>query len=614
MEAELILSRMAYRAGTPVVGSVRIRCAGASTDKSIRSKVASARLYLTGQAHLRPGSSSWRSSKEISTLKSLYGEHACLTFASLQERSGHDREFTLIEKADRIALQMRMHKQQEFRSTLPLEEPNREEDVICFWMTNVLDLMDVPENDMGEQLCLSTDARNPNKTNIPNAARYELSRTPLQLPDHNTLCRVLNTRQDALNETFEVDSIESSDEDSNSIDSEKSMTAADPTIKDDSNWERIMASSGTQPNSTTQYLEWEDKKQLLDSQIAITFRSNLPEDAPATLSAECVKYFYSAVLVVTTEDEEVIIFNCPFTVLTRNTSNSIARPQPNNTSHTRVHIGELYAIAHSSSLPLKISPIEALGDKQLHVISDPPACNFVSRMTAERRTSTHRIQNEKGALCAWLTLVGIGGVLTPGMRFGLIVRFPSVDEDVGHAGTVACHRVCCALIGEEYALCEGVVVSSASSLGSSNKRKTRSYVFDSSYEMVDCEYTNSISMELLLPLDCPITVKTDLVEVAVSLKLEFTVDRAGTEQSKDENNADNEIGFGFICLELPVEVVHDDEMAKEEEEEDEMALQNQIFAVSRFWIGDSKKECFDRFDQCGISEDLKTLSLRLMKL
>jgi hypothetical protein len=86
------------------------------------------------------------------------------------------------------------------------------------------------------------------------------------------------------------------------------------------------------------------------------------------------------------------------------------------------------------------------------------------------------------------------------------------------------------------------------------------------YELVEFGYTNSISMGLLLPSNCQVTVRTDLVEVVASLKLsEFTVDRIATEQVVESNKA--ACGFETIRLELPVEIVHDEELANEEEEE-----------------------------------------------
>jgi hypothetical protein len=501
-----------------------------------------------------------------------------------------------------------MHNQHTFRSELPLDNSQQEEDAICFWMTNVLDLMSVSEQDVGQELSLRDGSSNSsNLKNNPKRKTYKLPRNPLQLPDYDALCRILNTKA-VLNDTYdeEVESLSSSDENSSNDDSKSGHETT--TEHEPSTWEQIMSSAAALSDSK-QRQQKNKEKPLQGRQITITFRSNLPEDIPPTISAECVRYFYSAVLVVTTTAGEVIITDRPFSVLTCNSPKSITHTQSNKTSHTRVHIGELYAMAHSSSLPCNLSPIETLGERQLHVMTDPPVCSIVSRLTAERRTSTHRIQNENGALCAWLTLVGVGGPIAPGSRLGVIVKFPNMDDDeVGRAGTVPCHRVCCAVVGEEYAVCEGAAAASSSG-AVSNKRKTRSYVFDSTYEMVESGYTDSISMRLLLPLDCPVTIKTDLVEVVVSLKLEFTVDRAVSEQTtSDLNDAETDTGFGVIRLEMPVELVHDDEVSNEEEEEDTSNLAN----ITRFWMNGSAQNKVVGLDETGIHKDLKILSLRLM--
>jgi len=610
MNAELLLSRTTYKAGTPVVGTVRICSAvnedaseSSTNDTSIRSKISTAHLYLTGQAHLRPGSSSWRSSKEISKLKSLYGEHACLTLASSQERKAGDEKITLIEQADRVALHLRMHNRNEFTSELPINESYYgEEDVICYWMTNVIDLMDVAEDAMGEERFFSEDSNPNEKEQNNNRSRYYLSRKPLKLPDYNTLCQLLNTTAD-LHDTFDEEINSQSSDDSDLCDDSKIATK----VTDQSTtWERIMASAKSQPDDTSTQ---QQQKPLLKSQLAITFRSNLPDDVPPTITTECVKYFYSAVLVVTTTNNEVIIKGCPFSVLTRNSMTATTHQRSNRTSSTRVHIGELYAKAHSTSLPCELSSMEALEERKLHVISDPPSCSIVSRFTAERRTSTHRIQNENGVLCAWITLVGVGGAIVPGSRLGIVVRFPDLVDDgnAEESGILPCHRVCCALVGEEYALCEGAEAP--------KKRKTRSYVFDSTYEMVEFGYTNSVSMGLLLPSDCPVTIKTDLVEVTVSLKLEFTVDRIARKEMDDEDpcvdSANPSSRFGVIRLDLPVDVVHDDRL-ENEDEEDGMTIQSQISAISRFWKNDTGTS--NQLDETGIREDLRKLSLKMLGL
>jgi hypothetical protein len=139
--------------------------------------------------------------------------------------------------------------------------------------------------------------------------------------------------------------------------------------------------------------------------------------------------------------------------------------------------------------------------------------------------------------------------------------------------------------------------------------------------MVEFGYTNSLSMGLLLPSDCPVTIKTDLLEVIVSLKLEFTVDRVAIKGSRDKmgcevsstvESTDVGSGFGVIRLELPIEVVHNDEVANEEEEEGAFAVQNHLAAIRRFWKDDSATTSDAYFDDSDIHDDLKMLSLTLL--
>ena len=143
----------------------------------------------------------------------------------------------------------------------------------------------------------------------------------------------------------------------------------------------------------------------------------------------------------------------------------------------------------------------------------------------------------------------------------MCVEFPTLyndDDDI--SSVIGCHRVCCGLVGEEYAICErsGGVSSTPGRPDNPHstivRRKTRSYVFDSAYEMVEFGHTNKISMGLVLPSDCPVTVKTDLVEVTVTLKVEFTVDRLISESSPDGVKDSTELGV--IRLDVPCEVVH----------------------------------------------------------
>eukprot|EP00956_Cyclotella_meneghiniana_P006086 scaffold7929_cov62-Cyclotella_meneghiniana.AAC.6 len=302
---------------------------------------------------------------------------------------------------------------------------------------------------MGEERFFSEDSNPNEKEQNNNRSRYYLSRKPLKLPDYNTLCQLLNTTAD-LHDTFDEEINSQSSDDSDLCDDSKIATK----VTDQSTtWERIMASAKSQPDDTSTQ---QQQKPLLKSQLAITFRSNLPDDVPPTITTE-------------------------------------------------------YLVD---------------------------------------------------------------------------------DGNAEESGILPCHRVCCALVGEEYALCEGAEAPKK-----------------------QFGYTNSVSMGLLLPSDCPVTIKTDLVEVTVSLKLEFTVDRIARKEMDDEDpcvdSANPSSRFGVIRLDLPVDVVHDDRL-ENEDEEDGMTIQSQISAISRFWKNDTGTS--NQLDETGIREDLRKLSLKMLGL
>jgi hypothetical protein len=218
-----------------------------------------------------------------------------------------------------------------------------------------------------------------------------------------------------------------------------------------------------------------------------------------------------------------------------------------------------------------------------------------------------------------MALIGIGGPLVPGTRLGIRVRFPIYEDDEvsNGAGIIPCHRVCCALVGEEYAIFEESSMSDGvDNLHKGKKRvKTRSYVFDSKYELVEFGYTEGISMALVLPLDCPVTVKTDLVEVTVMLKVEFTVSRAAINDSDKGIQIRDQGEFRLIRVDLPCEVVHDNEglgSLGSGDEEDERRVSSSR-TMQQFW-NNSYETHDDGFDDIDIQTDLKLLSLRMIDL
>ena len=326
-------------------------------------------------------------------------------------------------------------------------------------------------------------------------------------------------------------------------------------------WDRIVASASRVCTASTE-------PPLEAIELAFSFCVDLSSDLPPTINCECIKYFYSAVLAVTTVEGELIVAHRQFGVLTPDPLHS-SRLTPHQTS--RVHVGELSSVAHPGALPAHVSSTEAsdASPSQLNVVADPPSCDIVSLRTSLQRTSTHRIEDGSGNFCGSMTLVGLGGALIPGTRLGVHVTFPvygnADDKSVIGGEIVPCHRVCCGLVGEEYAIFEEANDTTNNPHERKRRVKTRSYVFDSSFEMVDSGATQAISMGLVLPLDCPVTVCTQLVEVTLTLKVEFTVSSEG--------------GYDVIRLDLPVKVVHDSGEGSDEPEEERIQTDLKLLSL-----------------------------------
>lgn len=422
MIADLTLSRPSYQAGTPVVGTVRIHRA-AKTDASaaavddgaqqqqqqerpIRDEIVSARLYLAGRAHLGSNSrgkvSRWRSTQEVNQLKKIYGEHACLTMAKMEEKScwcgwnsgslfsgsknnddssavettsvNHEElpistkassfcktiqppQVTHIEQAERYAVHSCLnHNSSSSRtnnsdgsgdtnaqnqqpsndySHLPTTQDNN---AICLWMTNVLELLDIPERHL-DRKCTCNNAENCQCQLRPGRGKFHGDMNPyrpLQLPDLDVVRDVWKGIEKKMSQTDiavkgkAILSIPTSDNvdasgttescneetinvvEQNMKDGEKvesSTTGTDTKAAAVSPWDQIVASANPARNDASSATnESADELPLEKMQLALSFRADLPPDVPPTMSAECVKYFYSAVLAITTVEGEVRFF------------------------------------------------------------------------------------------------------------------------------------------------------------------------------------------------------------------------------------------------------------------------------------------------------------------
>ena len=393
-KTELILSRSSYRAGTPVVGTVRIHrspppSAHANNNPdslqhdgsphSIRDEVLSARLYLAGRSYLgnKQKVSKWRSTQEISNLFKLYGEdgHACLRMAKMEEMAiwkrdpnenfndneadlhvsddnrdnNREERVTYIEQAERFAIHSHLHPKYNHLtekannggdkdySNLPTSQENN---TICFFMTNVLDLLALPERD-------------------ENFDGFQ----PLQLPDLDVF-RALQNQKDNDNHGMDEDytGVDETKKLSHYDDPNHSLVGESPkkgirqykggdTATSLNSWQHIMQSAKTSRNRNESSTS--DQTQM----IMLSFRADLPFDLPPTLTAECVKYFYSTVLVVTTNAGEFLVTTCPFSVLTANSPYLNITNSDKDATTTRVTLAScmhalILQVYRHSSLPV----------------------------------------------------------------------------------------------------------------------------------------------------------------------------------------------------------------------------------------------------------------------
>lgn len=393
MKAELLLSRPSYRAGHPVVGSVRIHhddtpatnktshhgiAVGRSrpeqtTNLPIREAIVSARLYLAGRAHLgssaRDKSSRWRSSQEVKQLKQMYGEcHPCLSTAMAEEKSRWKEwngeggkecmagdgsidgekdaatssnnvipprntsfcqsipppQVTHIEQGERLAVHSCLHhsvvissdQSETPTSTTVGNQPSNnfshlppphENNVVCLWMTNILELLDLPERHL-DRKCICAKEEYCQCGLRPGRGKFHGDMhpyRPLQVPDLNVVNEIWKGMETTIPE--KLHSVQMSDDESTnaSLDSSGLDEDVHSRKQPQSAWERIVESANSHSSpfmatETSSAASMEDHHQL-----AFSFRAELPPDIPPTMYAECVKYFYSTVLVVTTVEGKV---------------------------------------------------------------------------------------------------------------------------------------------------------------------------------------------------------------------------------------------------------------------------------------------------------------------
>ena len=379
------------------------------------------------------------------------------------------------------------------------------------------------------------------------------------------------------------------------------------------------------------------KKKRQRQEMAFTFRSTLPDDAPPSVSTATARYFYSAVVCIETgpyEGDDTILVQAPFAVTQCSSSGgSIATTMSSdghNSLGARVKVGTLEVLSRGNAAGsdddeagdhtttgTAIQPICYIPPTEFH----QPAKLSVDRdfgLCATARGSSDvkslRIANQDGIPCCVLTLVG-ATTMRPGGAAMILCDFAedvvlrrrksstaegdgvdtSSSEKDSPTSLLPCYRVSAFLHGEEYALNED-----------GTSRRTRSFAFDSKHVRVEPGCTDSVSLDICLPLSCPISMHTDLVKVVTACKIVLTVKKyvstASSESSGDSSSEGASNQYDFLTLQMPCNVVHGfDEDDEEAEGKDDLAERRHV-------VGADSHE--DRsFAVCDIMKDLKVLAM-----
>mmetsp|Transcript_5433 Transcript_5433/g.11825 ORF Transcript_5433/g.11825 Transcript_5433/m.11825 type:complete len:605 (-) Transcript_5433:157-1971(-) len=504
---ELILSRPRYRSGGVVVGTVLISAppGGNSRDiKKLRRSIHTAKLYLSGHTRIDPR---WHTT---STLTDLYGSHPHLSSRSLPEG--------IEQRAVRAVFG-------DCRDGVHVEGGG----IVCFYASNVVDLIgkgctlvDRPEH-IGEYGTMSSD---------------------------NYACYASPGR------------------DSKAADAEEGGEDKDKDVGERMN----TSNTSVQANADGRQRQQNHRQQYL----AFTFRSKLPDDAPPSAATASARYFYSAVLCVEMgpyESDPTIVIQTPFEVVHSRANIGMGHNHDTSSSKGvqsggRVKVGTLHAISHPSGLPCYVSPTDWNQPAKISVDRDFGTC---SRTTGTDVRSL-RVTDQNGCPCCVLTLVG-ASVMRPGGRVEIRCDFDeevilrrgsrsktyddnedAAEEDDSPPRILPCYRVSVLLQGEEIALNED-----------GTSRRTRSYAFDAKHALVEPGCTDAVSLGARLPLDCPISIHTDLVRVTTTCKIVLTV-------KKNAQGADATPGgskYDFLTLEVPCVVQHD-AFGNDDEQEDMM--------------------------------------------
>eukprot|EP00980_Cylindrotheca_fusiformis_P007809 scaffold1669_cov129-Cylindrotheca_fusiformis.AAC.20 len=307
-----------------------------------------------------------------------------------------------------------------------------------------------------------------------------------------------------------------------------------------------------------------------DERLAFTYRIDLPMDLPHSINATTCKYYYVVNILIKTQTKQKVIHS-PFVVLT-SPEKPLPRSKQEKNARTivsgRVKFGDCSGIAHSIGLPCHLSSTE---------INRPKGQMTVAMASRRPDVQTLKIDSTSGKPVCVLTFVGATKV-TPGSRIHLQWDFP---EQMTPDWT-PCFQVSACLLGEELAVYED-----------GKTKRTQTHIFDTCHEYVEPGVTQRVSKTLLVSVDAPCNLLTDVMSLSVRCQVDITV-----QEAKSNGKYSN------LKIELPCHVMHHLEKDSTfEHDETKVAPLSQM-------LREKPDKIFPTHD---IVSDLKVLSLEMEK-
>ena len=315
----------------------------------------------------------------------------------------------------------------------------------------------------------------------------------------------------------------------------------------------------------------------VDDFLAFTFRVEMPRDLPHSIHAATCRYYYSANVVVKTATQLQVYTRKFQVLTENNDEDSnhgssvINSGNGNNNKprSARVRFGTCLGMAHSNGFPYYLSSTEICRPKRQMMVAQNHCLRNQIRQRDNNDVQTLRISNAVGRPVCILTVIGSQS-LSPGSRIHLQWDFPNYyyQQEQEHAQQqqqhhqieadkfwIPCYQVCACLQGEEYAVYEN-----------GSKKKTQTFLYDTFHEYVDPDTTDRVSKTLWLSSSGdnsnrnsgappPCDLSTDIMEVSTWCQVDITINE------NYNNNNNNKVGGGGgkynnLSLRIPCRVRH----------------------------------------------------------